>query len=413
MSFERFIARRYFVSKRKGNSFLSFIKMMAIGGVAIGAAGLLIALAIVHGFKSTIEEKILGFGNHITVSTYADRPVEQADTLEVYLQQQPGIEAAQMVVSGQGMIQSGEFVDGTLIKGVAESGDLSQLRSYITTGNYDLSRPHGLGRFEEPKPGIVLGRRLARTLSASPGSTITLYTLQPGQERQFPEIMQFTLTGIYHTGIEVFDDTFVLIAREHARRLVQLPEDQAHELDVQVADLDDIEAVTARLRGSLKFPLYVENIYQTYRNLFAWINLQEQTIPFVIAVMVIVAAFNLIGAILMMVLERTRDIGILKTMGASDGSIRSIFLYEGLLVGAVGLTIGIGLSLLFYWLQTTYGIIPLSEENYYMSTAPVEPHLLDFALVTGITMLLCALASYLPARTAAKTDPLKVIQFGR
>jgi lipoprotein-releasing system permease protein len=100
-------------------------------------------------------------------------------------------------------------------------------------------------------------------------------------------------------------------------------------------------------------------------------------------------------------------------MGASDGSIRSIFLYEGLLVGAVGLAIGIGLSLLFYWLQSTYGIIPLSEENYYMSTAPVEPHLLDFALVTGITMLLCALASYLPARTAAKTDPLKVIQFGR
>jgi lipoprotein-releasing system permease protein len=129
--------------------------------------------------------------------------------------------------------------------------------------------------------------------------------------------------------------------------------------------------------------------------------------------MVIVAAFNLIGTVLMMVLERVRDIGILKTIGAKSKAIRRIFLLEGLFVAASGLIIGMGISLLFYWLQINYQIIPLSEENYYMSTAPVEPHLLDFLIVSGITILLCALASWLPARIAAKTDPVKVLSIGK
>ncbi|MCH8488023.1 MAG: ABC transporter permease [Candidatus Cyclonatronum sp.] len=407
MSFEWFIARRYFSSSRKGASFLSFIKIMAVSGVAVGAAGLLIALAVVHGFKSTIQEKILGFGNHITVSTYTGNPITRADTLLSFVAAQPGVDAAQLAVTGQGMVQAGNYVEGTLIKGVDENGDLSDLRSYVTDGTFDLRMQ------ENGRPGLVLGQRLARSIGASPGSTITLYTLRGSGGTELPDIMQFTLTGIYHTGIDIFDDTFVMIGFSHAARLLSVPPGMAHQVDVRVSDLGLIRQVHAQLHEELRFPLYVENIYQTYSNLFAWIDLQEQTIPFVISVMIIVAAFNLIGAVLMMVLERTRDIGILKTIGASDRSIKSIFLFEGLLVGAAGLVIGIAISLLFYWLQSTYGIIPLSEDNYFMTTAPVEPKIRDFFLVGGVTMLLCALASWLPARTAAKTDPLKVIQFGR
>ncbi|MCC5934843.1 MAG: ABC transporter permease [Balneolales bacterium] len=407
MSFEWFIARRYFSSSRKGASFLSFIKIMAVSGVAVGAAGLLIALAVVHGFKSTIQEKILGFGNHITVSTYTGNPITRADTLLSFVAAQPGVDAAQLAVTGQGMVQAGNYVEGTLIKGVDENGDLSDLRSYVTDGTFDLRMQ------ENGRPGLVLGQRLARSIGASPGSTITLYTLRGSGGTELPDIMQFTLTGIYHTGIDIFDDTFVMIGFSHAARLLSVPPGMAHQVDVRVSDLGLIRQVHTQLHEELRFPLYVENIYQTYSNLFAWIDLQEQTIPFVISVMIIVAAFNLIGAVLMMVLERTRDIGILKTIGASDRSIKSIFLFEGLLVGAAGLVIGIAISLLFYWLQSTYGIIPLSEDNYFMTTAPVEPKIRDFFLVGGVTMLLCALASWLPARTAAKTDPLKVIQFGR
>lgn len=136
-------------------------------------------------------------------------------------------------------------------------------------------------------------------------------------------------------------------------------------------------------------------------------------IPLVISVMIIVAAFNLIGAVLMMVLERTKDIGILKTIGGKSTLIRKVFLLEGVMVAGIGLLIGISITLIFAYLQLEYQIIPLSEENYYMSYAPVELRFFDFVITSVITITLCALASWLPARIAAKTDPLKVIAFGR
>lgn len=381
---------------------------MAIGGVAIGAAGLLIALSVVHGFKSVIEEKILDFGNHITVYTHTNQPIFRADTLEVYLRNIPEIRDAQAVVYGQGMVQAGSFVDGTFIKGVHVDGDLSNLRDYVVAGTYSLHIQ------ESGRPGIVMGSRLARTLGVTPGRTITVYTVRGAPSiDNFPEIMQFELTGIYQTGIDKFDDTLVLIDRELAAGLFQLDWPKADQIDVSVYDISQIQALHHQLFQRLRFPYFNETIYMRYSNIFAWINLQEQTIPFVISVMIIVAAFNLIGTILMMVLERTKDIGILKTIGTKDSSVRAIFLYEGLMVGAIGLSIGITISLLFWWIQGTYELIPLSEENYYMSTAPVKPRLSDFLIVTVVTMSLCALASWLPARVASRMNPLNIIHFGR
>lgn len=136
-------------------------------------------------------------------------------------------------------------------------------------------------------------------------------------------------------------------------------------------------------------------------------------IPFVISVMVFVGAFNLIGAVLMMVLERVRDIGTLKLLGAENNVVRKIFLLEGFFVGVLGLILGIGIAVLFNWLQAEYALIPLSEENYYMSTAPVEPHLLDFIIVTVVTLSLCVLASLIPAHVASKLRALDVVAFGK
>nr|NIT56166.1 ABC transporter permease [Fodinibius sp.]NIV11164.1 FtsX-like permease family protein [Fodinibius sp.]NIY24749.1 FtsX-like permease family protein [Fodinibius sp.] len=226
-------------------------------------------------------------------------------------------------------------------------------------------------------------------------------------------IEQFRLSGIYQTGIGQFDDVLALAARPYVQKFFLKSPNEASAIEISLKNKSQIEAFGEKLDSELSYPYFSETIYERYSNIFAWVDLQEQTIPFVIAVMIIVAAFNLIGTVLMMVLERTRDIGILKTIGASDKSIRGIFLLEGLFVAVVGLIIGISLSLAFAWLQSTYHIIPLSEQNYYMAYAPVEPHMLDFVLVTGVTLFLCALASWLPARIAAKTDPLKVIAYGR
>ncbi|MEX0681301.1 MAG: ABC transporter permease [Balneolales bacterium] len=408
MNFKWFLAYRYFRGRTKGSSFLSFIKIMAVTGVAIGAAGLLIALAIVHGFKSVIQEKVLGYGAHITVMTFSDEPLYRSDTLAAYLNQLPGVEASQPVIHSQGMVQTRDFVEGSFIKGVDPEGDLSDIRQYVQDGTYDL------GNNEEGLPGAVIGARLARNLNASIGSVLTAYAIQGmPSPLNLPQIQQFYVSGIYHTGIDQFDDVLMLIDRQYARELFNISEPRATRVEVRVASLADIDEINAGLSVQLPFPYFTETIYQRYRSIFAWINLQEQTIPFVIAVMIMVAAFNLIGTVLIMVLERTRDIGILKTMGADDKSVRSIFLIEGLIVGVTGLLIGILLSLAFYFVQDTWQIIPLPEESYYMSSAPVEPRWIDYIIVSAATLVLCTLASWLPARVAARLNPLSVITYGR
>ena len=381
---------------------------MAIAGVAVGVAGLLIALSIVHGFKSVIQEKILGFGNHITVMTYTERPLYRADTVMTQLADIPDIADIQEAIYGQAMVQTRDFVEGSFVKGVSPEGDLSDIRQYVNRGVYTFeANENGL-------PGVVIGSRLARNLNADIGSTLTSYTIRGiPSPVNMPEIIQFHIAGIYQTGVDMFDDLLVLMERDYARALFDVPPPRASQIDVRVSDLDLIHEVDRRINETLPFPYYTETIYQRYSSIFAWINLQEQTIPFVIAVMIIVAAFNLIGTVLMMVLERTRDIGILKTMGATDRMIRSVFLMEGVIVGLTGLVGGIALSLLFYWLQYTWQIIPLPEETYYMAAAPVEPHLFDFVIVSAVTMTLCALASWIPARVAAKMNPLSVISYGR
>lgn len=382
---------------------------MAITGVAIGAGGLLIALSIVHGFKTTIQDKILGYGPNITVQKYGDQPIFRADTLQPFLKKIPGIENVQAAVIGQGMIQTPNAIQGTFIKGIDPSIKISSIRDYLIKGKFNLL-PDTTGGL----PGIVMGAKLAKELDAHIGSVITAYAMQGlPSPVNLPNLKQFRLAGIYQTGISKFDDAQIFMDRKYARELFQLDPTEATEMEIKVKNLNNIRHVTKEIQSKSIFPFYASSVYEQYSSIFAWVNLQQQTIPFVISVMVIVAAFNLIGTVLMMVLERTRDIGILKTMGANNKSIRRTFLFEGLYVAIVGLLIGVGIAVLFNWLQGTYHIIPLSQQNYYMSYAPVEPHLTDFLMVSGFTLILCSLASYFPARVASRTNPLNVISFGR
>jgi lipoprotein-releasing system permease protein len=411
MSFEWYLALRYFKGNRKGARFLSFIKIMSITGVAIGSAGLLIALSVVHGFKSTINNKVLGFAPHYTVSSqsFIRTTLERADTLVTYLDKRhPEIIEKQAVIQGQVMIQTKDEISGTILKGVNKDGGVSNLTTYVNTGQFDLSEQEN-GMF-----GIVIGSKLASQLTAGIGDIVTTYTVNEVPSLiSSPEIKQFLVTGIYQTGIDQFDDVFVVVEREQARELFNLSPTEAHAIELKLKDENSIDSFEEKLNNSLSFPFFSESILQKFYSIFAWVELQEQMIPLVIGVMIIVAAFNLIGTVLMMILERTRDIGILKTIGTKSSIVRKIFLLEGLLVSFVGMIFGIIISLLFAYLQLEFQLIPLSEENYYMSYVPVEPHLLDFLIVTVVTFVLCGFASWIPARIAAKTDPLKVISYGR
>lgn len=406
MRTEWWIARRYF----QGKGFLSFIKYMAISGIAAGTAGLLISLSIVHGFKSVITDKTLSYAPHITVTAPFEEGLDRADTLRNYLANRPEFDHVMPSLLSEVMIQGNGVITGGILHGLESDHLHPDFRQFLTDGAFS-------------EDGVVLGAGIAELLDTGIGQTIYVFSFSgiPGFDHP-PDIAQFEITGLYKTGIDRFDEGVLFASAAAVRNLTGRSSAFADQMDIRVSDLSEsglsgsdmekqIESLSRNLRKDLSFPYVVESIFQRYRNLFEWIKLQEQTIPFVISIMVIIAAFNLIGTILMMVLERTQDIGILKTMGLNTESIRRIFLLEGLLVAAYGVIAGIGLSLIFMWSQLQFGWIRLSEENYYMNVAPIEPHLLDFVLVIGVTFILSLLASILPANVAAKSDPIRAISF--
>lgn len=412
MSMERFLAYRYFWGKRSGSGFISFIKTMSITGVAIGSAGLLIALSIVHGFKETIQEKVINFAPHITVTSFSNQPLYRADTLQTYLQDLEGLTYVAPIIRGQVIIQFQDQITGAILKGVPNVLDDPSVQPYLEAGTNPKFPTSGTLDND-----LILGQDIAQSLGVSIGDRIIVYSVTDKSTSDTfgsPELKQFHVSHIYNTGIEFFDGQYALANIEKVRELLSIPSPQAQDLELRIQNpsLSSIDAFDRMLDQKISFPYYSETIENRYGNLFAWVELQENIIPLVIGVMILVAAFNLIGAILMMVLERTQDIGVLRTLGATQQQIQRIFLVEGLWVSIIGLLIGMGISLAFVFLQSEFELIRLSEENYYMSVAPVSPHLLDFLVVPVVTIFLCTLASWIPARIGARFDPLYAIKLG-
>jgi lipoprotein-releasing system permease protein len=383
---------------------------VAVGGVTLGVAALLLALAIVRGFSEEIEEKIVGFGAHIQVSSYVqDEPLDQGASLQHELRQMEGISAVSPVIEQPMLLRySEDAIEGVVLLG------MNQLPSYldqrVETGNFAVDAREG------GKPGLVVGREMATQLGLEVGDRVTAFALQgDGGEMsmggQRPRVEQFRVRGIYDTSLQDIDNVYVFSNTSAARRLGALSAPSVSRFNITVTDPSRIDSLAAQIENRFGFPVSARTIYQQYAGLFAWVDLQQSIIPLVIGVIVIVAAFNIIGTLLMLILEKTREIGILKGLGTSGRTLKRLFLVLGLLIGVVGTGLGTTLALTFALLQRQFGLISLPAEAYYMTTAPIGLNPFDFLLVAVVTVFLCGAAAYIPARVAARVEPVKAIRF--
>ncbi len=417
--FERFMALRYLrgaEGRAEGRGFLRFVMAVAVGGVAVGVAALLLALSIVHGFSSEIERKIIGFGAHVQVqSAYREEPLTRADQKRRQLQALPSVTHVEAVVEDFALLRrSAREIDGVAFRGTDAPPDF--LRERLVAGTLSFA-PDSAGR-----PGVLVGRQMARRLGLAVGGRVTAFSL-PGAEGAAgsatggaafgvqPRVKQFHVAGIFETALGNFDDLYVFADLEHVRAFLGFDEDAVTRFDLTLADPSRADSVAVAAEEALGFPTAAVTIYQAFSGLFAWVNLQESITPLVIAVIILVAAFNIVGALLMLMLEKTREIGVLSSLGASARAVRRLFLWVGLLIGAVGTLLGQALALALALIQQRYEVIPLPAEAYYMTSAPVELHVLDFVVVGAVTLALCALAAYVPARIAARIDPVRAIRF--
>ena len=418
MSFAFTLAARYLrgaEGRAEGRLFLRLVTYIAVGGVAVGCTALLLSLMIVRGFAREIEAKVVGFGQHVQVESYLDEPLARADTLRALLEAEPGVESVTPAVIGFALWRSDSGVAGAALWGTEPSGQAFLERQLLDGGQFSFE-PDSAGR-----PGVVLGAELARELAVGPGDRVTAFSMReltggrrpdPSAMPGRPRVRVFHVAGVYETGLADFDEVYALASLDASRRLLGFAPEAATRLDLTLDDITRADAVAAGLGYQLGIPYLARSIYDVYANLFAWTELQKSIIPLLISVIVIVAAFNVVGTLLMVVLEKTREVGVLSAMGASGRQVRHAFLAFGVLIGLAGASVGCGLALVLGLLQQRFGIIPLPQEAYYLDRAPVELAASDFVLVGVVALVLCALAAYLPARAAARVDPIRAIRFG-
>lgn len=413
--FETTLALRYLrgaQGRDERRGFLRFVVISAIAGVAVGTGALLLAMMIVRGFSREIEAKIVGFGQHVQVESYLGDPLMEADSVTARLRAVPGVVSAQPAIVDFALLRAkgadGDAnVDGTLLWGTA--AEAQPFISDRTEGSFAFG-PDSLGR-----PGLVVGARFAERLGLKRGDTVTAFStrgLGAGMVASRPRVKVFHVAGIFETGLGDFDDRFAYTDIGEVQRLFAYNPGEVTRIDLTLSDRTMSRQVATSISEDFGPPYIARPIEEVYFGLFAWVKLQKSIVPLVISILVIVAAFNIIGALLMIVLEKAREIGTVLAMGASKRAVQRLFVFLGFLVGVVGATIGAAVALAFGFIQGTFHLIPLPSDAYYLDSAPVEIQLFDVLWTVLIAIALCTLAAYLPARAASRIEPIHTIRFG-
>ena len=406
MNYALFVAKRYLIARRK-QAFISVITFISALGIAIGVMALVIAVALITGFHSDVQNKILSSTSHIMVSDLtggegiADYPVMQEKIAAL-----EGVESVSPVVFNQALIKGPYREHPVMLKGIdfeEEKKSASWLQN-LESGNIpdpDLKRP-----------GIVLGSRVALEIGAGIGDVVTAITsagrLSP--IGVIPKFNNFVVTGIFKSGLYQFDSTTALIHLNAAQKIFKL-ENRISYFQVRIHNIFEAERIDRRIRDALPPVIYNTTWMELNRPLFSALKLEKTIIFLTITLIVIVAALNIIASLILMVMEKTRDIGILMAMGAPSPVIRRIFFYQGAMIGAIGTAAGVVLGLFVCWLANTFELIKVPVDVYQIAFVPFYINIRDLLLIVGVTLAISFLSTLFPSHRASKVDPVVALKY--
>ena len=410
---ELFIARRILVDPESRKSFSRPIILIAIAGIAIGLAVMILSLAIVTGFKSEISNKVVGFGSHIQIlnydsnTSYETVPIRRDQPFLRGVENLPGIKHIQAFGIKAGIIKTGNDIQGVVLKGVGPDFDWSFFEKNLTEGSIiplsDTTRSNQ----------VVISSRLSSLLHLKLGDDFAMYFVQ-----EPPRLRKFTVHGIYETSLVDFDEKFIFADIQHIMSLNNWDSNQISGFEILLDDFNDLDLMTwlVSREVGLNFQdngalLKVVSIRDRYPQIFDWLNLQDMNVAIILVLMFLVAGFNMVSGLLILILERTPMIGILQSLGADNLKIRKVFLYQAGFLISRGLfwgnLIGIGLCLLQYH----FGIVRLDQASYYLDRVPIHFSLLHLVLLNLGTLLLTLLMMLIPSRVVSGISPVRAIRF--
>jgi lipoprotein-releasing system permease protein len=408
MRYERFIAQRYLRSRRQMR-FINIIMLVSVVGITVGVAALIVVLSVFNGFNSVVTGVLVGFDPHIRLDPARGKAMVVTDSVAGILNADRRISAWSPVIESKALIMTSHLQRVVLVRGVVDSaaGRVSGVASRVVLGDFHLGEQDGV-------PGIVLGMTLADRLGATVGARIVVVSpvgvdamlMQFGQ----PLTRTFRVAGIYDSNNKDYDAQYAFISLDAAGPLFDF-RGTVSGVEMRLHDIDAAGRVKRDLARSLGVTYRVSSWYDLHKDLYSVMQVERWSAYIILCLIVGVATFNVLGSLTMGVIEKRRDIGILKALGATRRSIMRLFMFEGVLVGTMGTVLGSLLGLAVCYLQIRYHLFPLDPTVYIIPAIPVDVRWTDFLAVAGASMVLSALASLYPALRAARQVPVESLRW--
>ncbi len=407
MNFELFIAKRILSGER--SNFSRPIVRISIISIALGLTVMILSMAITTGFKDAIAEKVVGFAAHIRITnfdfnrSFESKPISMNQPFYPSLEDSAGIRHIQVFATKSGLIKSADQIQGIVLKGIWTDFDWSFFKKNIVEGEPIVINP------DKRTDDILISKQIADKLNFKVGDEVRIYFINPDEIS--PRGRKFVIKGIYKTGLEEFDNLFVIGDIRHIRKLNKWNDDQVSGFEVFVDDFRHMKKPYETVYNTIGYHLNAESIQDLYPQIFDWLNLQDINVIIILVLMVAVAVINMISTLLILILEKTNMIGILKSLGAKDRSIRKVFLYNAIHIIGKGLFWGnlFGVSLAL--LQQYFGFIHLDQQSYYVSTVPIQLEFLPILLLNIGILVLCILFLLVPSWVITKISPVKAIRW--
>jgi lipoprotein-releasing system permease protein len=406
--YEIFISLRYLKTKKRYGT-ISLNTFISIAGVVIGVATSIITLAVMTGFQDYFRDRILSALPHIVVMEFSGNGVKNDKTLEEKIDKLPHVTATTPFIYGQAMVATKERMQGVVVRGIdpVTESNVTDLAKNMTVGTLKDLDQNG-----QKQPGIIIGEDLARKLGVSVGDTVTM--VNPlGEETPLgmvPKMKKFTITGLFDAGMYDYNTGFVYISLPDAQKYFDMP-GRVSGVQVRIDRIYDADRIASAIQTALGYPFYTRNWMEMNKNFFSALLLEKIGMSLILVVIIVVASFNIIGTLTMIVMEKNREIAILKSMGSSPGSIVKIFMFAGLAIGSVGTAIGVVIGSSAVMILTKTDIISLPKDVYQVSHLPLTTSGLDVLFIALTALGISFLATLYPSWQAARQDPVEVLRY--
>jgi lipoprotein-releasing system permease protein len=379
---------------------------IAVSSIVISLSFMIIAVAVVTGFKKQIRDKVIGFSGHIQISnfdlntSYETSPLAIDKVDKKAILNIPNVKHLQIFATKAGIVKTKDQIEGVVLKGVGKDYDWTFFKEKIQEGR--ILELNDTAKSNE----VIISRTLASRLKLNVGDPFVMYFIQ-----QPPRMRKFNIVGIYQTGLEELDKTFILGDIAHVQKLNDWEENQVSGFEVMLHDSDKLEETEELIFDEVDLDINVKSIRELMPQIFDWLDLQDMNEIIILVLMLMVATINMITALLILILEKTRMIGLLKALGMNNNSIQLIFLNKAAFLIGKGLLFGNILGLGLCFIQLKFGIFTLDESSYYLKFVPVNLSLVSIILLNIGTFAVCMLMLLIPARIISKISPVKAIRF--